>query len=120
MLTRRSFIESLPALFLPHVAASASANDWPKHAVKIIYPYAAGTSFDSVARLFAQRFTEVFGQPFIVENRPGANGTLAVEAVMRAPPDGHTLLWAVSPPITISPAIMKVPYDPIKDFVPIG
>ena len=68
----------------------------------------------------AQRFHEVFGQQFIVENRTGAGGAIAVEAVARSPADGTTLLWGVQPQIVILPAISKVPYDPVKDLAPIS
>src|SRR5882757_1962802 len=88
MLTRRYLLGSLAALSLPSLATSA-AEQWPTKPVRLIYPYAAGSSVDGAARLFAQRFSEVFKQPFVVENRPGANGSLAVEAVARAPADGH-------------------------------
>src|SRR6266700_4230004 len=93
MLTRRHLLGSLAALSLPSLATSA-AEQWPKKLVRMIYPYAAGSSVDGAARLFARRFGEVFGQPFVLENRTGANGALAVEAVARAPADGHVLLWA--------------------------
>src|SRR5882757_3599963 len=119
MLTRRHFLGSLAALSLPSLRTSA-AEQWPRKPVRMIYPYAGGSSVDGAARLFAQRFGEAFGQPFVVENRTGANGALAVEAVARAPADGHVLLWAASPPITIVPAMTKVSYDPVKDFVPIS
>jgi len=120
MLTRRFFLGSLAALSLGGLSTSALAQQWPNKPVRVIYPYAAGSPGDVTARLFAQRFSEVFGQPFVVENRPGANGSIAVEAVARARADGQTLLWAVSPPITIFPAITKVPYDPVRDFEPIS
>lgn len=98
---------------------SASA-EWPERPVRIIYPYAAGSTGDITARLIAQRMSEDFGQPFIVENRVGANGVIATEAVARSAPDGYTLLWAVTPQMAISPAMTKVRYDPRADFIPIS
>lgn len=100
--------------------AQAQAQPWPSRTVRIVVPYAAGGNSDVMARVVAQRLTEAFGQTFIVENRVGANGALAAETVIRSGPDGHTLLWAVTPPMTIAPAMTKLNYDPIKDFAPIS
>ncbi len=88
--------------------------------MRFIYPFAAGSAGDSAARIISQRLSEVFKQQFIIENRVGASGTLAAEAVAHAPPDGYTLFWATSPQISITPALQKVPYDPVKDFIPIS
>jgi tripartite-type tricarboxylate transporter receptor subunit TctC len=98
---------------------SAVAGEWPERPVRIIYPYAAGSTGDATARLIARRLSDGFGQPFIVENRAGANGAIATEAVARSAPDGYTLLWAITPQIAISPAIAKVPYDPATGFAAI-
>src|SRR5438034_1714249 len=95
-------------------ASSVQAQEWPQKPVRILVPYAAGGNSDSMARISAQRLGEVFGQQFVVENRLGANGTLASDAVARAAPDGYTLLWGVQPPIVIFPAMTKVPYDSQK------
>jgi tripartite-type tricarboxylate transporter receptor subunit TctC len=84
---------------------SAAANEWPEKPVRIIYPYAAGGSGDATARLIARRLSDRFGQPFVVENRAGANGVIGTEAVARAAPDGHTLLWAITPQIAIAPVM---------------
>src|SRR5262245_58389824 len=119
MLTRRFVLGSAAAYLATSLQTTAAAQQWPNGPVKIIYPFAAGSPGDITARLFARRFSEVFGQPFVVENRPGASGSIAVEAVARAPADGHTLLWALSASIAIFPAMAKVPFDPVKDFVPI-
>jgi tripartite-type tricarboxylate transporter receptor subunit TctC len=73
-----------------------------------------------MARMTAQRLSEVYAQQFIVENRPGASGVLAAEAVARSQPDGHTLFWAALPQIAIVPAMTKIPYHPIRDFAPIS
>jgi tripartite-type tricarboxylate transporter receptor subunit TctC len=99
---------------------SAVAGQWPERPVRIIYPYAAGSTGDATARLIAHRLSDGFGQPFIVENRLGANGAIATEAVARSAPDGYTLLWAITPQIAISPVMAKVPYDPATDFVAIS
>ena len=117
MFDRRQFLSSAP-LLVSAVAALAEA--WPQKPVRIVFPYAAGSSGDVLARLFAQRLGEVFGRPFVVENRTGANGVVGAEAVARAPADGHTLLWAITPQLAIAPAMSKVPYDPVEDFAPIS
>jgi tripartite-type tricarboxylate transporter receptor subunit TctC len=98
----------------------AQTQPWPSRTVRIVVPYAAGGNSDVMARLVAQRLAESFGQPFIVENRVGANGTLAADTVARSLADGYTLLWAVTPPMTIAPAMAKLNHDPIKDFAPIS
>jgi tripartite-type tricarboxylate transporter receptor subunit TctC len=100
--------------------AQVQAQPWPSRTVRIVVPYAAGGNSDVMARVVAQRLTEAFGQTFIVENRVGANGALAADTVIRAGADGYTLLWAVTPPMTIAPAMTKLSYDPIKDFAPIS
>src|ERR1043166_8425710 len=105
---------------LAAVADPAAAQDWPSKPVRILVPYAAGGNSDSMARLAAQRLSEAFGQQFVVENRIGANGAIAADAVARAAPDGYTLLWAVQPAMTVAPAINKVAFDPQKDFAPIS
>jgi tripartite-type tricarboxylate transporter receptor subunit TctC len=96
------------------------ADDWPQRPIRIINPYAAGGNSDVVARLTAQRLSEALGQQFVVENRVGGNGSIAAETVARSTPDGYTLLWGVQPAVVITPAMIKVPFDPIKDFAPIS
>ena len=100
------------------LTGSAAAGEWPDKPVRIIYPYAAGSTGDAAARLIARRLSDAFGQPFIVENRVGANGVIGTDAVARSAPDGMTLLWAVTPQIAIAPVMAKVPYEP-REFVPI-
>ena len=99
---------------------SVSAGQWPDRPIKIIYPYAAGGAADATARLIAHHLSNALGQPVIVDNRAGANGVLATESVARSAPDGHTLLWAITPQIAIAPVMTKVPYDPKMAFVPIS
>ena len=111
---------TLALLALLTSASLADTGPWPNRPVKIVVPFGAGGNTDIIARIVAQDFTDVFGQPFVVENRPGAAGVLAAEAVARAPADGYTLLMATQPQISIVPAMSKAPYDPVKDFVPIS
>ena len=99
---------------------TAFADMWPSRPVKILVPYAAGGNSDGMARIAAQHLAEAFGQPFIVENRVGANGSVAGEAVARSPADGYTLLWAATPSIAIAPALGRLSYDPISDLAPIS
>jgi tripartite-type tricarboxylate transporter receptor subunit TctC len=96
------------------------AAEWPTRPVRVIMPLSAGSAIDVITRLFCERLSAQLGQPFIVENRPGASGTIAAHAVANAKPDGYTLL-AHSSAFVISPAtIANLPYDPIKDFTPIS
>ena len=111
---------SIAALLILGLVGPVKSQEWPKKPVKIVVPYAAGGGSDTIARIFAQHFSEVFGNLFYVENRIGANGTIAAEEVARSDPDGYTLFMAVTSQIAIAPAIMNVKYDPVKDFVPIS
>jgi tripartite-type tricarboxylate transporter receptor subunit TctC len=122
MILRKLFvvIATLAACTAIGASAQGHAQAWPSRAVRIVVPYAAGGNSDVMARVVAQRLTEHFGQAFIVENRVGANGALAADTVARSPADGYTLLWAVTPPMTIAPAMAKLNHDPIKDFAPIS
>jgi tripartite-type tricarboxylate transporter receptor subunit TctC len=104
------------------IIPSASAQDkWPVKRVTIVVPFAAGSNTDACARLLGDMLRDVHGQPFIVENRGGAGGTLGANAVARAAPDGYTLLMAGNTSLSAAPALFKsVPYDPVKDFAPIA
>jgi tripartite-type tricarboxylate transporter receptor subunit TctC len=96
-----------------------TAANYPARPVRVIVPYSPGGSSDAVARILGQKLGDAFGQQFVIDNRPGAAGSLGREIVARAAPDGHTLLIGDSPH-TINPHILRhVPYDPIKDFTPI-
>ena len=100
--------------------AHSQTQDWPNRPVKIIVPFAPGGNADGMARIIGQRLGDVLGQNFVVENRTGAGGTIAVQDVARSPADGYTLLWGVQPQIVIIPAMQKVTYDPVKDLAPIS
>ena len=95
---------------------SAHAQKYPEKTVRIVTPFAPGGGTDVFARMLAQRLTEVYGQQFIVENRPGAGSTLGTEYVAKSPPDGYTLLMT-SASFSFNPGLYpKLRYDPVKDF----
>ena len=118
MLIRKILLASLA--LMAAFAAPTHAQDWPQRPVKIIVPFAPGGNADGMARIIGQRLGEVLGQQFVVENRTGAGGTIAVDSVVRSPADGYTLLWGVQPQIVIIPHMQKVNYDPVKDLAPIS
>jgi tripartite-type tricarboxylate transporter receptor subunit TctC len=98
----------------------AAAQDWPNKPVKVLVGFGAGGGTDVVARIVADRLSEVLGQQFVVENRPGAGGTIAGGVVAKAPNDGYTAL-AISTGHSVSAVMVKqVPYDPVKSFTPAG
>ena len=118
--TRRGFLASIAAATVVGATRESRAQDWPQKPVRVFVGFAPGGNSDLVARLIAQRLSERLGQPFVVENRAGANGTLAAEATARAAGDGYTLFMAALPHLAIAPAMGKLGYDPVKDFTPIS
>jgi len=107
------------ALLALGAASPAFAQEaWPTRAVRLIVPYAAGGPSDILARLLGVGLTEIWGQPVVVENRPGAGSAIGTEVVARAAPDGYTLLLAAGAH-TMNPALMKLPFDAVRDFTPV-
>lgn len=106
---------------LMSAAGIAGAQQYPSGPVRIVVPSAPGTQSDLISRAIAQRLQPVLGQPVLVDNRPGADGMLAVEAVVNAPADGHTLVNVQSGSLTIAPTLYpnRVRYDPERDLAPI-
>ena len=101
--------------------ALGQANDFPNRPVKVIVPYTAGSGSDTSARFFGEKLAAILGQPFIVENRPGASGVISVMAVKTAPADGYTILLASNSPLSVNSVTIKdLPYDPIKDLKPLS
>ncbi|MBV7483683.1 tripartite tricarboxylate transporter substrate binding protein [Bordetella sp. BOR01] len=98
---------------------AGEAGDYPNHAVKISVPYGAGGGIDSISRIVGQKLAEMWHQPVVIENRPGAGAIIGTQAVVNAPPDGYTLLMTAGT-LAVSPtAYSDLPYDVVKDLAPI-
>ena len=97
----------------------AHAQDYPTRPVRIVVPFAPGGPNDIIVRLVAQKLTETWTQPFLIENRPGAGGNIGTDFVAKAAPDGYTLLSVGPGSLIINPLIGKVPYDTARDFAPV-
>jgi len=101
--------------------SQASAQSYPSRAVKMVVPFPAGSATDQIARVVGQQLQESLGQPFVVENKPGAQGAIAATEVARAAPDGYTLMVGTNTPLAANPSLFKkLNYDPAKDFAPIA
>lgn len=101
-------------------ATAAFAQAWPNKPVKVVVAFTAGGTTDLMARTVGHRLSEKLGQPFVIENKPGAGGNLGTEAVVRAAPDGYTLIVNSVGPIAVNPTLYKnLPYNPLTDLVPI-
>ena len=99
---------------------AALAQNYPARTIRLVIPFAAGGNTDIIGRIFAPKMAEILGQQIIIDNRGGAGGAIGTEIVMRAPPDGYTLLMA-SAGHTINPSMVKkLPYDSVRDFTPMG
>ena len=114
---RRNFLGLSIALSLP---ISVRAQAYPSKPIRYIVPVAAGGGNDMIARVVTERWGRVLGQTFVVENQSGGGGVIASQTTMRAAPDGYTLMQGYVATHGTNPATRKVPYDPIKDFTPIG
>jgi len=97
----------------------ATAQQYPERSIQFVVPYPPGSTVDTFGRMLGPKLTAVWGQPVVVDNRPGAGGSIGAEIVARAKPDGYTLLAATNSPFTINPVISKVGYDPLRDFEPV-
>jgi tripartite-type tricarboxylate transporter receptor subunit TctC len=120
-LNRRRVLAALAVLGAAAAPLSAPAQSgWPSKPVRIVVPFAAGGTTDILARALAPELSRVFGQQFIVDNKPGAGGNIGAADVARSAPDGHTLLMGTVGTHGINQSLYpKLPYDPIKDFAPI-
>jgi tripartite-type tricarboxylate transporter receptor subunit TctC len=120
LISRRAFVTAAAAA-ASALARPARAAGYPERIIKLIVPFAAGGPVDVMARLVAQHLSARFGQSVIVENRPGAGGTIAAKLVAASDPDGYTLFFASAGSLAISPSLYKnLGYDPIAAFAPVA
>jgi len=118
---RRALAAALACVFVSLLSPSAAWSQvWPSKTVKIVVPYPAGGGTDVMARFLAQKFSEMWGQPVVVENKGGAGGNIGADQVAKSTPDGYTLVMMPSN-LSINPSLFdKTPWDAVKDFSPIG
>ena len=118
---RRAFLQHASAWGLASACAPVWAqSNWPTKPIRLVLQFPPGGSTDAVARILSQVLTQTLGQPVLVENRPGADGAIAGELVVRSEPDGHTYFLASNTPMMQVPLLKKnPPYDPIKQFTPV-
>lgn len=109
----------VPTMLAMHAPVTAQGN-YPDRPIRMVVPYPPGGGIDPLARMIGQRLTEDFGQPVIIDNKPGGNTLIGAQFVATAPPDGYTLLMTTDQTHTINPWLYKtLPYDPVKSFIPI-
>jgi tripartite-type tricarboxylate transporter receptor subunit TctC len=111
---------SLTSSFCAHAQTPATATSYPTKPIKLIAPVAAGGGLDNIARTVAEKLSRSIGQQVVVENMGGGGGSIASQAVAKAPADGYTLMVAYVGTHGTNPAVRRLPYDAIKDFTPIG
>ena len=117
---RLALLAIVVALASPGARAQVQAQNWPQRPVRVVVPFGAGSATDLTARLFADRLSNRWAQPVLVENRPGADSIVAVNTFV-ASHDDHTLLYSAPGPITVNPVLYaKLPYDPVHDLAPIS
>jgi tripartite-type tricarboxylate transporter receptor subunit TctC len=111
---------SVAVLALALAAGPVLAQPYPSKPVRVIVPWPPGQATDLAARIVAEKIGQQLGQSFVIDNRPGAGGQIGSEAVVKAAPDGYTLLASSSGPLSIMPNLQKISYDPLKDLVPVS
>ena len=119
LFNRRAFLQTTAAAGVFIATGARAQTTWPDHNVRIIIPYPAGGSTDVLSRFLADKLKDMFGQTFVIENRPGAGGNLGITALTGSPPDGYTIASATVGHFAINQFLYgKMPYDPERDIVP--
>jgi len=120
-ISRRTLLAAFASAPLASLSPRAAFAAYPDKPIRLIVPFAAGGNADLVARIVAEGMSQTLGQPIVVETRTGAGGGIGAAAVASSAPDGYTLLTGSNGPLTVNPFVQaKLPYDPLKDFIPIG
>lgn len=117
---KRSMFAAALAASLAVPASPAAAQTWPTKPLRIVVPFPAGGTSDVLARLVGQKMTENWGQPVLIENKPGSNGNLGADLVAKSAPDGYNLVLMDVGNLAISPSLYKLPFDVEKDFAPVA
>jgi len=119
-MTHAAMLAGIVGLALAHTAAQAQ-DAYPTRPVRMVIPFAAGGPTDIVGRVMGAKMGELLGQTFVIENRTGAGGNIGADAVAKAAGDGYAVLMATVSTHAINPGLYKhMPYDPIRDFIPLG
>ncbi|MEK7492029.1 MAG: tripartite tricarboxylate transporter substrate binding protein [Pseudomonadota bacterium] len=121
MNTRRALLAMIGLLTLSASVHAETAKEFPTRPIRVIVPFTSGSGSDTSARYYGEQMGRTLGQPVVVENRPGANGLIGIQALKNAPADGYTVLLASNSPMSVNPIVMKnLPYDPLKDLKPVS
>lgn len=119
-MTKRAALLAIAGIMMGMaISAPSRAQEWPNRVVTIVVATAAGGNTDLMARLAAEYLTKTLGKPFVVENRPSAGGIIASTQVVNSPPDGHTMLFAPSAVVLLTPLVQKMPFDPESMLTPV-
>jgi tripartite-type tricarboxylate transporter receptor subunit TctC len=117
---RSIFLPALVVSFFSLTAHAQSPAPYPAKPIKIVVPFPAGGTSDVLARLIGQKMTEAWGQPVVIDNKPGSSGNLGADMVAKAAPDGYTLVLMDVGNLVISPALFKLPFNVLSDFAPVA
>jgi tripartite-type tricarboxylate transporter receptor subunit TctC len=110
----------LAAIACLALSLAAHAQSWPARPVRVVIPWPPGQATDITARVIGQKLQESLGQPFVMDNKPGAGGIIGTDIAAKSPNDGYTLLAFSSGPISIAPVVQKTPYEPLRDLTPVA
>ena len=111
---------ALIAGLCPPGFALAQATDWPSKPIRWVVPFPPGGAMDAIARILGEKAAKTLGQPFVIENKPGAGGNIGADAVAKSPADGYTIMIVSIGMATNKPLYQKLTYDPVKDFAPVS
>ncbi len=121
MLSRRNVLgAAVGSIAVPFAKPAIAQASWPDKPIKVVVPYAPGGGTDIIARPWMEKLGQIWGQPFVIENRGGASGMIGTEAVAKSAPDGYNFLLTSNNTLNILPLLKQVPYDPAKSFDPVG